>query len=99
VLLRLVVQAAALLVAMPHAFCYVDLSKDLGSGGRKRRRKALYVQPEDAALHAANVSSRTPSELIPPRLYCHMLLFVVSVPQVSGAACCSVHCCWVQQSA
>jgi hypothetical protein len=65
---HLVSQAAALLVAMPHAFCYVDLSKDLGGGGRKRRRKAVYVQPEDAALHAANVSSRTSSELIPPRL-------------------------------
>lgn len=49
-------QAASLLIAMPHAFCYVDLLKDLGSSGRKRRRQAAHVPPEDAALHAANVS-------------------------------------------
>lgn len=50
-----VTQAASLLIAMPHAFCYVSLRKDLGSSGRKRRRQAAYVMPEDAALHAANV--------------------------------------------
>lgn len=40
---------------MPHAFCHVDLLKDLGApGSRKRRRQAAHVLPEDAALHAAN---------------------------------------------
>ena len=87
-------QAAALLVAMPHAFCYVDLSKDLGGGGRKRRRKAAYVQPEDAALHAANVSSRTSSNPTPSRLHCHdVLLFAASMAATSAAACCPLHSC------
>ena len=49
-------QTASLLIPMPHAFCHVDLLKNLGApGSRKRRRQAAHVLPEDAALHAANV--------------------------------------------